>query len=168
MGLDAIILQMKPNLTHLNEFGEASMVDVSQKIDSERVAVAKGEILMRSDTLNAVRNGNIKKGNVIAVAKVAGIMAAKKTHDLIPLCHPLKISSISVDIDLDSQLPGVVITSTVHSNGKTGVEMEALTAVSIAALTIYDMAKSIERTMKIQNIRLLRKSGGQSGDVQNE
>jgi len=157
-----------PKLTHLDESGRARMVDVGAKPDTERIAVAKGEVLMKTATLELIRVGAIKKGDVLTVAQVAGIMGAKRTSELIPLCHPLPITSIDVDLSLDDALPGVVITATAKTTGKTGVEMEALTAVSVAALTIYDMAKAAEKTMKIQNIRLVEKRGGQSGDVKNE
>ena len=144
------------------------MVDVSSKEDTLRVAIAKGEIVMKPETLSLIREGSIKKGDVLAVAQVAGVMAAKKTSELIPLCHPIALTKIDVDLVLDESLPGVLITATARTIGKTGVEMEALTAVSVAALTIYDMAKAAEKTMKIQNIRLLEKQGGKSGDIKNE
>ncbi len=144
------------------------MVDVGGKPITERMAVAKGEIRMTRATFELIRDGQIKKGDALTVAQIAGITAAKKTSDLIPLCHPLPLSKVDVDLTLDESLPGVVITATVKTSGKTGVEMEALTAVSVAALTIYDMAKAAEKTMKIQNIRLVEKRGGQSGDVVNE
>lgn len=155
-------------LTHLDEGGNARMIDVGQKPVTARVAVAKGEVHMLPETLELIRAGNIKKGDVLTVAKVAGISASKRTSELIPFCHPLAIEHISIDFELDSTLPGISITSTVSMTGKTGVEMEALTAVSIAALTIYDMAKAVEKTMSIQNVRLVRKTGGQSGDINNE
>jgi cyclic pyranopterin phosphate synthase len=154
-------------LTHLDEHGRASMVDVGHKPDTERIAVARGEIHMKKETFELIRAGQIKKGDVLTIAQVAGITAAKRTSDLIPLCHPLPLSKIDVDLALDESLPGVVITATVKTTGKTGVEMEALTAVSVAALTVYDMAKAAEKTMRIQNIRLIEKHGGQSGDVVN-
>ena len=144
------------------------MVDVGNKEDSERLAIAKGEVWMRVDTLQAIRAGLVKKGDLLTIAQVAGIMAAKRTADLIPLCHPLSLNQINVDLKLDDNLPGVKITATARTNGKTGVEMEALTAVSVAALTVYDMAKAIEKTMRIQNIRLIEKHGGKSGDIVNE
>ncbi|NOH03492.1 MAG: cyclic pyranopterin monophosphate synthase MoaC [Chloroflexi bacterium] len=155
-------------LTHLDESGRAKMVDVSRKPDTERVAVARGEVHMKKETLDLIRAGQIKKGDVLTVAQIAGIIASKRTSDLIPLCHPLPLSKVDVDLELDDSLPGVVITATAKVTGKTGVEMEALTAVSIAALTVYDMAKAAEKTMKIQNIRLIEKHGGISGDVVNE
>jgi len=157
-----------PKLTHLDETGRARMVDVGAKPDTERLAVARGEILMKQATLDLIRAGNIKKGDVLTVAQLAGIMGAKRTSELIPLCHPLPLTSIAVDCTLDDALPGVQITATAKTTGKTGVEMEALTAVSVAALTVYDMAKAAEKTMRIQNIRLVEKHGGQSGDVKNE
>jgi len=144
------------------------MVDVGAKDDTLRIAVAKGEIKMKAETLALIRAGAIKKGDVLAIAQVAGIMAAKKTSELIPLCHPIALTKIEVDLILDEALPGVQIVSTARTIGKTGVEMEALTAVSVAALTIYDMAKAAEKTMKIQNIRLVEKLGGKSGDIKNE
>jgi len=155
------------NLTHLDEHGRAKMVDVGQKPDTERIAIARGEVHMLKETLDLIRAGQIKKGNVLTVAQIAGISASKRTSDLIPLCHPLPLTKIDVDLALDESLPGVIITATVKVTGKTGVEMEALTAVAIAALTVYDMAKAVEKTMRIQNIRLIEKHGGQSGDVVN-
>ena len=157
-----------PKLTHLDESGQVRMVDVGAKPETERIAVAKGEVQMQAATLGLIRAGTLKKGDVLTVAKIAGIMGAKRTSELIPLCHPLALTKIDVDLTLDDALPGVVITATAKITGKTGVEMEALTAVSVAALTIYDMAKAVEKTMKIQNIRLVEKHGGQSGDVKNE
>ena len=159
---------MPEKLTHLDESGRARMVDVGQKPDTERVAIAKGEVAMRAETLELIRAGALKKGDVLAVAQVAGVMAAKHTSDLIPLCHPLPLTQVTVDLDLDDQLPGVRITVRARTVAKTGVEMEALTAVSVAALTVYDMAKAVEKTMRIQNIRLVEKHGGRSGDVVNE
>ena len=154
-------------LSHLDETGRAHMVDVGDKLDTERLAVAKGEVLMRAETLALIREGALKKGDVLAVAQIAGIMAAKRTAELIPLCHPLAINQITVDVELADELPGVRIAATVRTIGKTGAEMEALTAVSVAALTVYDMAKAAEKTMRIANIRLVEKHGGQSGDVVN-
>ena len=158
---------MPNQLTHLDEQGRAKMVDVGHKPDTDRTAVARGEIHMKKETLDMIRLGQMKKGDVLTVAQIAGITASKRTSDLIPLCHPLPLSKIDVDLALDDSLPGVVITATVKVTGKTGVEMEALTAVSIAALTIYDMAKAADKRMRIQNIRLIEKHGGQSGDVVN-
>ncbi len=151
-------------LTHLDSSGAAHMVDVGDKAETERVAVAEGYVRMQPETLHLILTGNAKKGDVIGTARIAGIMAAKKTHDLIPLCHPLLLSKITVDIDADTALPGLHVRTTVKLSGKTGVEMEALTAVSIACLTIYDMAKAADKGMIIQGIRLLEKSGGKSGD----
>jgi len=144
------------------------MVDVGHKPDTERVAIAAGEVIMRPETLALIRAGQIKKGDVLTVAQIAGVMAAKRTAELIPLCHPLPLSHIEVRCELRDDLPGVAITATVRTTNKTGVEMEALTAVSVAGLTIYDMAKAVEKTMRIGNIRLVEKHGGLSGDVINE
>ena len=144
------------------------MVDVGAKPDTERVAVARGEVHMKKETFDLIRAGQIKKGDVLTVAQIAGISAAKRTSDLIPLCHPLFLSKVDVDLALDESIPGIVITAAAKVTGKTGVEMEALTAVSVAALTVYDMAKSAEKTMRIQNIRLVEKHGGKSGDIVNE
>jgi cyclic pyranopterin phosphate synthase len=159
---------MSAQLSHLDDSGKARMVDVGDKPDTERVAVARGEVVMRPDTLALIQAGALKKGDVLTVAQLAGVMAAKRTADLIPLCHPLQLSHIAVELELDEALPGVQITATVRTQGKTGVEMEALTAVSVAALTVYDMAKAAEKTLRIQNIRLVEKRGGRSGDVVNE
>jgi cyclic pyranopterin phosphate synthase len=159
---------MSDKLSHIDESGRARMVDVGSKPDTERLAVARGEVVMRPSTLDLIRAGNMKKGDVLSVAQIAGVMAAKRTSELIPLCHPLPLSHIQVDLELVPDLPGVRITATVRTTGKTGVEMEALTAVSVAALTVYDMAKAVEKTMHIQNIRLMEKHGGLSGDVINE
>lgn len=156
---------MVNKLTHLDKAGRAHMVDVGQKSDTERVAVAKGEVVMRRDTFDLLEAGELKKGDVLTVAQLAGVMAAKRTADLIPLCHPLQLTNIQVGLVLDKDLPGVQITAKVQTIGKTGVEMEALTAVTISALAVYDMAKAVERTMVIRNIRLVEKHGGVSGDV---
>ena len=150
-------------LTHLGKSGEARMVDVSEKTATERVAVAEGKVRMTRETLDLVLSGDAKKGDVLGAARIAGIMAAKKTSDLIPLCHPLPLTKTEVDIAVDSDLPGLLVRATVKVTGPTGVEMEALTAVSIACLTIYDMVKAVERGMRIEGIRLLEKSGGKSG-----
>lgn len=155
------------NLTHLDETGRAHMVDIGAKPENERIAVARGEVRMLPETLNLIRIGAIKKGDLLTVAQIAGISAAKKTSDLIPLCHPILLTKVDVNLSLDDSVPGVIITATVRTIGKTGVEMEALTAVSVTALTIYDMAKAVEKTMRIQNIRLLKKHGGVSGDIVN-
>ena len=144
------------------------MVDVGEKTITERLAIASGEVLMMRATLDMIRSGTMKKGDVLTVAQIAGISAAKRTSDLIPLCHPLSINYIDVTLSLDDSLPGVIITALVRTTGKTGVEMEALTAVTVAALTVYDMAKAAEKTMKIQNIRLVEKHGGRSGDIVNK
>lgn len=144
------------------------MVDVGNKPVTERLATARGEVLMREETLDLIRAGAMKKGDVLTVAQIAGIAGAKRTSELIPLCHPLPITHIEVALEMDKGLPGVIITATVKTTDRTGVEMEALTAVSVAALTVYDMAKAAEKTMKIQNIRLIEKHGGRSGDVINE
>ncbi len=155
-------------LTHLDEHGSARMVDVGAKPETERVAVAKGEVHLKPQTVAMIRQGLMKKGDVLTVAQIAGVMAAKKTSELIPLCHPIPINQVLVSLDLDEDLPGVKITATVKTTGKTGVEMEALTAVSVAALTVYDMVKAVEKTGTIQNVRLVEKHGGRSGDVINE
>ena len=152
-----------PKLTHLGKAGEARMVDVSGKAVTARVAVAEGRVVMAAKTLDLVLSGNAKKGDVLGAARIAGIMAGKRTHELIPLCHPLAVSKIAVDIAPDHKLPGLVVRATVHVTGQTGVEMEALTAVSVACLTIYDMVKAVERGMRIEGIRLIEKSGGKSG-----
>jgi cyclic pyranopterin phosphate synthase len=144
------------------------MVDISEKKETARIAVAKGQVQMQRGTLDLLRSGQLQKGNALAVAEFAGIMAAKRASELIPLCHPLTLTKVEVDLAPDDAIPGVVITATVSTVGRTGVEMEALTAVSVAALTIYDMAKAVEKTMRIGNIRLIEKHGGRSGDVLNE
>lgn len=158
---------MTEKLTHLDDQGRAHMVDVGAKPDTQRTAIAGGEIKMRLETFQMIQAGAMKKGDVLTTAQLAGVLAAKKTADLIPLCHPLSLTYIDVRLQLDESLPGVRITAEVRTTGKTGVEMEALTAVSVAALTVYDMAKAVEKTMQIQNIRLLEKHGGVSGDVIN-
>jgi cyclic pyranopterin phosphate synthase len=152
-----------PKLTHLAKAGEARMVDVADKAVTKRVAVAEGRVVMTAKTLDLVLAGNAKKGDVLGAARVAGIMAGKRTHELIPLCHPLLISKIAVEIAPDRKLPGLVVRASAHVTGQTGVEMEALTAVSVACLTIYDMVKAVERGMRIEGIRLIEKSGGKSG-----
>ncbi len=158
----------KKQLTHIDPSGKARMVDVGDKPVTDRIAITRGEIIMSRETLELIKAGNMKKGDVLTVAQIAGINAAKKTSELIPLCHPLQLNSIKIDFKLDDNLPGVVIQAEVKTSGKTGVEMEALTAVSVAALTIYDMAKSVEKTMRIQNIYLVEKRGGKSGDFYND
>ena len=159
---------MVQKLSHLDANGRAHMVDISQKAETFRTAIARGEVRMKPETLALIRSGEVKKGDVITVAQIAGIQAAKRTAELIPLAHTLPLTQVEVDLELDEALPGVRITATARVTGKTGVEMEALTAVSVAALTIYDMAKAVEKTMQIQNIRLVEKHGGRSGDVINE
>jgi len=152
-------------LTHFDPSGRARMVDVSAKPNTEREATAKGEVQMQPETLAMIREGRMAKGDVLAVAQVAGIMAAKKTSDIIPMCHPLPLTSVSLSFELDEERSRVLLTATAKTTGKTGVEMEALTAVAVAALTIYDMCKSVDRAMKLGNIRLVRKSGGKSGTL---
>ena len=159
---------MTEKLTHIDDTGRAQMVDVGHKPDTERLAIARGNVLMRRETLELIRAGTMKKGDVLTVAQIAGVMAAKRTAELIPLCHPLSLTHVDVQLQLDDDLPGVQITASARTTGKTGVEMEALTAVSVAALTVYDMAKAVEKTMRIQNIRLVEKHGGKSGDLINE
>lgn len=148
-------------LTHLDAQGQARMVDVSAKAETTRTAVAGARVVMRPETLAAIRAGDAPKGDVLGTARVAGILAAKKTHELIPLCHPLLLTHVAVDFDYVED--GIEIRATVRCQGQTGVEMEALTAATVAALTIYDMAKALEKTMRIENVRLLRKEGGKSG-----
>ncbi len=155
---------MSKRLTHLDEQGRATMVDVGDKDVTERVAVARGRVTMRAETLRLIIEGNMKKGDVLAVAQVAGVMAAKRTSDLIPLCHPLLLNQIAVTCTPNPAEDCVDIEATVRVSGKTGVEMEALTAVTIAGLTIYDMAKAVDRGMRLTDVRLARKSGGRSGD----
>jgi cyclic pyranopterin phosphate synthase len=157
-------------LTHFDEHGRAHMVDVGQKSETQREAVARGRVLMQPETLTLILEGGIKKGDVLAVAQVAGIMAAKRTHDLIPMCHPLLLTHVSLTFEPEpaatpGELAAINISATVRLTGKTGVEMEALTAVSVAGLTIYDMCKAVDRGMQIDAIRLARKSGGKSGDI---
>lgn len=151
-------------LTHLSATGEAHMVDIAGKAVTQRVATAVGRVVMQPETLALALSGNAKKGDVFATARIAGIMAAKRTHELIPLCHPLMISKISVDITPDATLPGVHVRATVKVSGQTGVEMEALTAVTVACLTIYDMLKAADRFMVLDAISMIEKSGGKSGD----
>lgn len=155
---------MEHRLTHLDKTGRADMVDVGAKPDSERVAVAAGQVKMQPETLVLIEQGALKKGDVLTVARIAGIMAAKRTSELIPLCHPIALNKIAVDINLNKEASAIEITATARTTGKTGVEMEALTAVSIAALTIYDMAKAVDREMQIEGVRLLEKRGGIHGD----
>ena len=154
----------KSGLTHIDASGEAHMVDVGDKAETARSATAAGYVRMKPETLALIRDGNAKKGDVIGTARLAGIMAAKQTSNLIPLCHPLMLTKVAVDIVEDAALPGLRVTATAKLTGRTGVEMEALTAVSVACLTIYDMAKAADRSMEIGGITLLEKSGGKSGD----
>ena len=154
---------MSRDLTHFDAEGRARMVDVSDKDVTARVARARGAVIMAPSTLERIRAGSVTKGDVLAVARLAGIMAAKRTHELIPLCHPLALSQVFVELEPDAALPGIAVRATVKVTGPTGVEMEALTAVSVACLTIYDMVKAAERGMRIEGIRLLEKSGGKSG-----
>lgn len=144
------------------------MVDVGAKPETERTAVARGEVILKPETLALIKAGLMKKGDVLTVAQLAGIMGAKRTSELIPLCHPIPIHQVAVELELDDRLPGVIISSRLKTAGKTGIEMEALTAVAVAALTVYDMVKAVEKTARITNIRLVEKRGGQSGDVVNE
>jgi cyclic pyranopterin phosphate synthase len=153
----------EPALTHIDTTGEARMVDVSAKSATERMAVAEGRVVMSTKTLGLIVSGNAKKGDVLGTARIAGIMAAKRTSELIPLCHPLALSKVTVDITPDKKLPGCIVQATVKVTGPTGVEMEALTAVSVACLTIYDMIKAVERGARIEGIHLLEKKGGKSG-----
>ena len=151
-------------LTHLDASGQANMVDVGAKAETQRTAIAEGAVAMRPETLALILAGDAAKGDVLGTARVAGIMAAKKTHELIPLCHPLLLTKVQVDIEPDPALPGLRVTALTRVTGKTGVEMEALTAVSVACLTIYDMAKAVDRSMTITGIRLVEKTGGKSDD----
>lgn len=153
------------HLTHIDKTGQAAMVDVSSKPDTERLAIARGQVSMSPETLALIRQGALKKGDVLAVARIAGIMAAKRTADLIPLCHPLPVTHIDVTLLLEEEPSRISIEASVRTVGKTGVEMEALTAVSVAALTVYDMAKAVQRDMRIEAIRLVEKHGGMSGNV---
>lgn len=152
-------------LTHLDDSGQAAMVDVGSKPDTERVAIARGEVVMQPETLVLIRQGDVKKGDVLGVARLAGIMAAKRTAELIPLCHPLQLTHVALELQADDSLPGIRLEATVRTVGKTGVEMEALTAVSVAALTVYDMAKAVDRTMRIDGVRMVEKHGGRSGSI---
>ncbi len=158
----------KATLTHLDKTGEANMVDVGDKSETVRIATAEGHVRMRPETLALILEGDAKKGDVIGTARLAGIMAAKQTSSLIPLCHPLMLTRVSVDITPDPKLPGLRVEALAKLTGRTGVEMEALTAVSIACLTIYDMAKAADRDMEIGGIQLVSKSGGRSGDYQRQ
>ena len=151
-------------LTHIDAAGEARMVDVGDKAVTERLGVAEGSVLMAPETLGLILSGDAKKGDVLGTARIAGIMAAKRTHDLIPLCHPLALSSVKLDLTVEAEPPRVLVRATVKTTGRTGVEMEALTAVSIACLTVYDMVKAVDRGIRITDIRLVEKRGGESGD----
>jgi cyclic pyranopterin phosphate synthase len=155
-------------LTHLDETGKAHMVDISAKTPTMRIAIAKGEVELSPGTLKLIVEGQMKKGDVLTVAQLAGIMAAKKTSELIPLCHPISINQIVVDLDIDNDLPGILVKAEIRTFDRTGAEMEALTAVSVAALTIYDMIKAVQKDARIMNIRLVEKHGGKSGDIFNE
>ena len=155
----------RPSLTHLDERGQAGMVDVGWKPDTDREAIARGFVSMQPETLRLIKEGLVKKGDVLGTARLAGIMGAKQTPQLIPLCHPIPLNQVVVDLETDDERVGIHITATAKTSAKTGVEMEAITAVSIAALTLYDMCKSADRRMRIQDIRLVRKSGGKSGDI---
>lgn len=156
------------SLTHFDDAGHAHMVDVSDKPVTARVAVARGTVKMSAETLALITEGRAKKGDVLGVARLAGIMGAKKTADLIPLCHPLPITKVALALTPDASLPGIIVEATVKTGGQTGVEMEALTAVSIACLTIYDMVKAVEKSMSIEGIRLILKDGGKSGRYEAE
>ncbi|HBQ27650.1 MAG TPA: cyclic pyranopterin monophosphate synthase MoaC [Syntrophomonas sp.] len=153
------------DFTHVNEQGRARMVDVSGKNDSERVAIACAIISMQPETLALIKSGGIKKGDVLAVAQVAGIMGAKQTSGLVPMCHPLMLNSVDINFEMDDNNSSIIITSIVKTTGKTGVEMEAITAAAVAAITIYDMAKAVDRWMEISEVKLLEKWGGKSGHV---
>ena len=155
---------MSKRLSHIDESGRAKMVDVGHKPDTERIATARGAVTMKPETLALIIKGNLKKGDVLTVAELAGVMAAKRTSELIPLCHPLPLSHIQVSCRPNEEAQRIDVEATVRTRGKTGVEMEALTAVSVAGLTIYDMAKAVDRQMRLSDVRLVRKSGGQSGD----
>lgn len=157
----------KKELTHLDESGRANMVDISPKLPTLRIAIAKGEVILSPETIHLVSDGLMKKGDVLTVAQIAGIMAAKKTSELIPLCHPIQINQIKVDLIIDNDLPGIQIRSEIKTFDRTGAEMEALTAVSVAALTVYDMIKAVQKDARIMNIRLVEKHGGKSGDIYN-
>lgn len=158
----------EPKLSHIDDAGRARMVDVTDKDVTDRVAEARGRIVMQPETLALLLKGEIAKGNVLTTAQIAGVMAAKKTHELIPMCHPLLLTGIKVELTADEAASAVDITASVRVTGKTGVEMEALTAVTVAALTVYDMCKAVDRGMRIEDVRLVAKSGGASGDYRSE
>jgi len=157
-------MENKSGLTHFNDKGEVHMVDVSDKAVTARKAVARGQIVMDSETLEMIRQGGHKKGDVLGIARTAGIMAAKKTSELIPLCHPLMLTKVGIDLEIDSGNSAIICTVTTQTTERTGVEMEALTAVQVTLLTIYDMCKAVDRGMEMMNIHLVHKSGGKSGD----
>ena len=158
---------MSNSLTHFDRKGNAHMVDVSSKANTDRVAIAKGTVRMKRETFNIMTAGKAKKGDVLSIARIAGIMGCKKTSELIPLCHPIPLSNVKVNLVPNTELPGVDIEAHVKTNGPTGVEMEALTAVSVASLTVYDMLKAVDKTIEIGNLRLTRKEGGKSGLIEN-
>ena len=158
---------MADSLTHFDKKGNAHMVDVSSKVNTDRVAIAKGTVRMKRETFNIMTEGEAKKGDVLSIARIAGIMGCKKTSDLIPLCHPIPLSNVKINLVPNTELPGVDIEAHVKTNGPTGVEMEALTAVSVASLTVYDMLKAVDKTIEIGNLRLTRKEGGKSGLIEN-
>lgn len=158
---------MSNSLTHFDRKGNAHMVDVSSKANTERVAIAKGTVRMKRETFNIMTEGKAKKGDVLSIARIAGIMGCKKTSELIPLCHPIPLSNVKINLIPNTELPGVDIEAHVKTNGPTGVEMEALTAVSVASLTVYDMLKAVDKTIEIGNLRLTRKEGGKSGLIEN-
>ena len=158
---------MSNSLTHFDRKGNAHMVDVSSKANTDRVAIAKGAVRMKRETFNIMTEGKAKKGDVLSIARIAGIMGCKKTSELIPLCHPIPLSNVKINLIPNTELPGVDIEAHVKTNGPTGVEMEALTAVSVASLTVYDMLKAVDKTIEIGNLRLTRKEGGKSGLIEN-
>ena len=158
---------MSNSLTHFDRKGNAHMVDVSSKANTDRVAIAKGTVRMKRETFNIMTEGKAKKGDVLSIARIAGIMGCKKTSELIPLCHPIPLSNVKINLVPNTELPGVDIEAHVKTNGSTGVEMEALTAVSVASLTVYDMLKAVDKTIEIGNLRLTRKEGGKSGLIEN-
>ena len=158
---------MSNSLTHFDRKGNAHMVDVSSKANTDRLAIAKGTVRMKRETFNIMTEGKAKKGDVLSIARIAGIMGSKKTSELIPLCHPIPLSNVKINLVPNTELPGVDIEARVKTNGPTGVEMEALTAVSVASLTVYDMLKAVDKTIEIGNLRLTRKEGGKSGLIEN-
>ena len=158
---------MSNSLTHFDKKGNAHMVDISSKANTDRIAIAKGTVRMKRETFNIMTEGKAKKGDVLSIARIAGIMGCKKTSELIPLCHPIPLSNVKINLVPNTELPGVDIEAHVKTNGPTGVEMEALTAVSVASLTVYDMLKAVDKTIEIGNLRLTRKEGGKSGLIEN-